>query len=182
MLNKNKLGNIWLYAVSALTLAEALGKKFDHIIKLDKSTQCHQLNQFGSTWLLDSLYQVLMSSASWFRRRHFWRCLPFMGLEAILVMWPWTFEQIFIQTSHGGSIGNLASNGLSVVWGKDVWKCRIWVSMNGLDCGLSCTYIFVYMYQLSPHRLQQFLGNLQLKHTKINGTRVVIWIYLAVFV
>ena len=36
-----------------------------------------------------------------------------MDLEAILVMSPWTFEQIFIPTYHGGSIGNLASNGLS---------------------------------------------------------------------
>ena len=35
-----------------------------------------------------------------------------MGLDAILVMWPGTFEQIFILASRGGSIWNLASNGL----------------------------------------------------------------------
>ena len=137
--------------------------------KWTRSTQCHHLNQFGSTWLLDVLYQVSMSSASWFRRRtfSFWRFLSYMGLEAVLVMWPWTFEQIFNPTSHEGFIGNLASNGLSGFWGKEVWKCRIWMSVNGLDLGLSCTHIFDYMYQLSPHRLQQFLGNLQHKHFSI---------------
>ena len=35
-----------------------------------------------------------------------------MGLEAILVMWPGIFEQIFILTSHGGSIWHLVSRGL----------------------------------------------------------------------
>ena len=40
----------------------------------------------------------------------FWRFLAYMDLEAILVI---TFEQIFIQASHGGSIWNLASNGLA---------------------------------------------------------------------
>ena len=39
----------------------------------------------------------------------FSRFLPYMSLEAILAMWPGTFEQIFILISLGGSIRNLAS-------------------------------------------------------------------------
>ena len=35
-----------------------------------------------------------------------------MSLEAMLVMWSETFEQIFIPTFHGGAIWNLASTGL----------------------------------------------------------------------
>ena len=41
--------------------------------------------------------------------------LTYMGLEALLVMWHGTFEQIFIPISHGGSIWNLASIGLCVL-------------------------------------------------------------------
>ena len=125
------------------------------------STQCHHLVvlEYSMLYTKFQCHRPLGSEEG-----HFWRFLPYVGLEAILVIWPWTFKQIFIPTSHGGAIGNLASNGLSVFLGKEVWKCRIWVSMKGLDLGLSCTHIFDYMYQLSPHRLQQFLGNLQLKH------------------
>ena len=42
----------------------------------------------------------------------FWRFLQYMGLEAILVMWPGIFEKIFIPISHGGTIWNLALTGL----------------------------------------------------------------------
>ena len=34
-----------------------------------------------------------------------------MGMAAILVMWPWPFEQNFFSPIHGGSIWNLASTG-----------------------------------------------------------------------
>ena len=34
-----------------------------------------------------------------------------MGMAAILVMWPWLFEQTFVPQSQGGSIWNLASIG-----------------------------------------------------------------------
>ena len=37
-----------------------------------------------------------------------------MDIAAILVMWPRPFEEIFVAPSHGGSIWNLASNGLVV--------------------------------------------------------------------
>ena len=104
-----------------------------------------------------------------------WRFLPYMGLEAILVIWPGTFEQIFIPTSHGGSIWNFASNGLAFFWGKEVWKCCIWATLvksqwMTLTFGChksSCTHLFDYMYQLSPYRLQYFFENLQLQHFPI---------------
>ena len=34
--------------------------------------------------------------------------LPYMGMAAILVMWPKPFEQNFVQSSSGGSTLNLA--------------------------------------------------------------------------
>ena len=34
-----------------------------------------------------------------------------MGMEAILVMWPWLSEQTFFPLPYGGSIWNLASTG-----------------------------------------------------------------------
>ena len=41
----------------------------------------------------------------------FLRFLPYMGMAAILVMWPGPFEQTFVPPSHGESIWNLASIG-----------------------------------------------------------------------
>ena len=42
---------------------------------------------------------------------NFLRFLPYMGMAAILIMWPELFEQTFVPPSHGGSIWNLASIG-----------------------------------------------------------------------
>ena len=133
--------------------------------KWTRSTQCHHVVVLEYSMLYTKFQCPRPLGAE---EGHFWRVLPYMGLEAILIMWPWTFKHIFIPTSHGRSIGNLASIGLSgFVLGNEVWKCRIRVSVNGLDLGLSSTHIFDYMYQHSPHRLQQFLGKLQLKHFHI---------------
>ena len=41
-------------------------------------------------------YSVSRSSASWFQRRWFLRLLPYMGMAAILDMWPGPFEQTFV--------------------------------------------------------------------------------------
>ena len=41
----------------------------------------------------------------------FLRFLPYIGMAAILVMWPGPFEQTFVPPSQGGSIWNLASIG-----------------------------------------------------------------------
>ena len=40
--------------------------------------------------------------------------LPYIGIVAILVMWPGPFEQIFVTPSHAGSTWILASVGLAV--------------------------------------------------------------------
>ena len=69
------------------------------------------MNKFGSTWVLDAVYQVSRSSALGSEEGDFWKFLPYMGLEVILVMWPRTIARFFIPTSHGGSIWNLDSNG-----------------------------------------------------------------------
>ena len=41
------------------------------------------------------------------REVDFLRLLSYMGVVAILVMYPGPFEQIFVPPSHGGSIWNL---------------------------------------------------------------------------
>ena len=49
--------------------------------------------------------------------------LPYMGMGAILVMWPGPFEQTFIPPSHGGSIWNLTLTGLAVSEEKMFKEC-----------------------------------------------------------
>ena len=44
----------------------------------------------------------------------FLRFLPYIGMAAILVMWPGSFEQTFVPPSHGGSIWNLTLIGQAV--------------------------------------------------------------------
>ena len=45
------------------------------------------------------------------REEGFLRFLPYMGMVAILVMWPGPVKQTFVPLSQGGSIWNLASIG-----------------------------------------------------------------------
>ena len=45
------------------------------------------------------------------REEDFLKFLPYMGMVAILVMWPGPFEQIFVPPSHGSLIWNSASIG-----------------------------------------------------------------------
>ena len=46
-----------------------------------------------------------------------------MGMTAILVMWPGSFEQIFVPPSHGGSIWNLTLIGQAVSEEKMFKEC-----------------------------------------------------------
>ena len=48
----------------------------------------------------------------------FLRFLPYMGMVAILVMWPGPFEQNFVPPFHGHSIWNLAS----IIDDNSFWK------------------------------------------------------------
>ena len=66
--------------------------------------------ELGSTWVPDAVYQVSRSSALGSKEGDFWRFLPYIGLEVILVTWQGIFAHFFIPTSHGGSIWNLSSN------------------------------------------------------------------------
>ena len=64
--------------------------------------------------------------------------LPYMGMAAILVMWPGPFEQNFVPPFHGHSIWNLASIG-PVVSEEKMFKGQLqryfslW-NLNGLCC------------------------------------------------
>ena len=42
-----------------------------------------------------------------------------MGMAAILVMWPGTFEQTFVPQSHRSSIWNLSFDWPSGFWGEE---------------------------------------------------------------
>ena len=57
------------------------------------------------------------------REEGFLMFLPYMGMAAILVMWPGPFEQSFVPPSHGDSIWNLASIGLVVSEEKMFKEC-----------------------------------------------------------
>ena len=50
-------------------------------------------------------------SLSFLKKKIILKFLPYMGMVAILVMWPGPFEQTFVPPSQGGSIWNLASIG-----------------------------------------------------------------------
>ena len=49
------------------------------------------------------------------KKKIFEGVLPYMGMAAILVMWPGPREQTFVPPSHGGSTWNLASIGPAVL-------------------------------------------------------------------
>ena len=61
-----------------------------------RPTQCHYPNKIGRTRAPNAVYQVSRSSAFWFRRRRFLSVLPYIGMVAILVMWPGLFEHTFV--------------------------------------------------------------------------------------
>ena len=47
--------------------------------------------------------------------------LPYVGVAAILVMWPRCRKQIFVSPTHGGSTQNLALIG-QAVWEKKMFE------------------------------------------------------------
>ena len=64
----------------------------------------------------------------------FLRFLPYMGMAAILVMWPGPFEQIFVPPSHGDSIWNLTLIGQAVFEEKmfKEWPTEAYLSSGEL--------------------------------------------------
>ena len=93
---------------------------------------------------------------SWLRRRRFLKVFTVYGPGSHLGH----VTRTFIPTSHGGSVW-FAFKRSSGLWGKQIWNCWIWVTLETgqwmtltLGCHKSsCTHLFDYMYQLSPHRL-----------------------------
>ena len=96
-----------------------------------------------------------------FREEEFLIFLPYMGMAAILVMWPGPFEQTFVPPSHGGSTSNLAVFGQAGSQEKQVWKGWTWlILVQGqwmtmtFDIRISsCTHLVNCIYQLWRHRL-----------------------------
>ena len=92
----------------------------------------------------------------------FLRFLPYMGMAAILVMWPIPFEQTFVPPSYGDSIWNLASIG-PLVSEKMFEECgrrsltrflsEAIVSPNwrlSLYSSLCCFFFFFLSFRLIP--------------------------------
>ena len=61
--------------------------------KIGQGQPSHHLSKLDSTQAPKDAYQNSRSLAFWFRRRRLFRFLPYMGMAAILVMWPGPFEQ-----------------------------------------------------------------------------------------
>ena len=98
------------------------------------ATQCHHFNNvvvlvYPMLYTKFQGHQPLGSEEGDFLKcfYHIWAWKPFLD------MWPGTSEQIFIPTSHGGSIWNLASNGFvffrkrSLKMFKSEWS---WIKVN----------------------------------------------------
>ena len=68
--------------------------------------------------------------------------LPFMGVTAILGMWPNArcCEQTFVPPTHWGSIWNLAMTGRVVSEKKTFEECRWWTDDNGWRDNEACLY------------------------------------------
>ena len=139
-----ELEQAWKYMTISFHPCRSTGKQIWPCHKNGQGQPC----DIVWTNLVEIVYPMLYTKFQGHRplgseEEDFWRFLPYMGLDAI-----GTFEQIFIPTSHGGSIWNLASNGL-VYFEEEVWKC--WVSdlgqrsLNDLDLGLSCRHVLIYL-------------------------------------
>ena len=135
---------------------------------------CHKNSQgqpkviiwnIGSTRVPDAVYHVSKSSASWFRRKRFLKF--FTIIYKGMVMWPGTFEQIFIPHISWRLHMKFGFNLPSSFWAKEVWICWISVTLDEVQWMTltfdihngSCTHLVDWIYQLWYHRLQQFLKN-----------------------
>ena len=135
-----------------------------HCHKMVKVNPGSSFKEIGSTRVPDAVYQVSTSSAS--------------GSEEDFIFWTyiwvWSYTwNIWIAFHSPHPVGALYEifcfNQPSGFWSKEVWKYWIWVALGKgqwttMTLGshkLSCTHLFDYKYRLLPHRIHQFLGNLQ---------------------
>ena len=68
------------------------------------STRGHHLSNLGCTLVSDAICQVLTISS---KEVGFFKCFTMYGHGGHLVMWPRSFDQIFVSPSKGGSMWNL---------------------------------------------------------------------------
>ena len=81
-------------------------------VKRSRSTQIHHLCKLGRAHIPNVTYQVPRPLVFWFQRRRFLKgFLPYMGMAAILVMWPLIFVINLLLSTYGDSTWNLSSNG-----------------------------------------------------------------------
>ena len=78
------------------------------------------------------------------------RFLPYMGMAAILVVWPRRFEQTFVPPSHGGSTWNFASIGLVV--SKEIFENVDNTHTHTHIRTHTHTYIHTYIHTNGRHR------------------------------
>ena len=93
-----------------------------------------------------------------------------MGLEAILILLPGAFQQIFIPNIPWRLLMKYSFNSLDQVIFEEEkfeqvefewsWKKRSIIYLTLCCHKSSCTHLFDYMYELPFHRLQQYLRNL----------------------
>ena len=100
-----------------------------------RSTQDCHLSKLGSTQALDDAFQGHQPFGS--KEEDILRFLPYMyiGMAAILVMWPGLFEQTIVAPSHRSSIWNLTLIGPVVSEEKMFQECG-WQRLEDDDGGL----------------------------------------------
>ena len=131
------------------------------------STQGHHLNKLGSTGVLNAAYQISTSLAFWFQRRRFWKFASIYGHGGYLGHVKWTISTRFHSSIPWRLHMKCGFNRPSVSWGKGVWKCWIWVTLDKGQWMIltfdvhksSCTNLVNCIYKFCYHRLKQFLKN-----------------------
>ena len=168
--------------------------------KWTRSTQRHHLNQFGSTWVLDALYQVSMSSASLLRRKTFLKVFTIYGLgshlgHVTLNIWtnfhpniPWRLRRkfgfkrpkCFFEEKKFENVESVCQ------WMALTLGCHVLIYLTiCTNFHLSSFNSFLEIYSLSifPYKNKRDQFWPWCKINVGNGQpRVIIWIYLAVLV
>ena len=86
--------------------------------------------KFGCTRVPDHVYHVSKSSASWFRRRLFLKVFTIYGPGRHLGHVTRNIWTYFHPNIHWRLHMKFGFKRSSVFWGKGVWKCWIWVTLD----------------------------------------------------
>ena len=142
---------------------------FDTVIKWSMSTQGHHLKK-----LVVLEYPMLYTKFQRHRPLGSEEDFIFLDIYGYGHM-TWNFEQLFTPHTPWRLHMKFCFNQPSGFWRKEVWKCWIWVALDKSQWmtmtlsshKLSCTHLFDYKYRLLPHRIHQFLGNVQFERFPI---------------